>query len=54
MSEPRFVLFFLNGEEILRYTIRGTFPGELEATKELLASERGVEPSEIKTVIMEG
>lgn len=53
MTEPRFILFFLNGKEILRYTIRGTFPGELENTKEILANQYGVEPNDIKSVVME-
>jgi len=39
------------GEELLSYTIRGTFSGEEEATRELLAHENGLDPEQIGTRI---
>ncbi|MEG1562181.1 MAG: hypothetical protein RR365_00810 [Bacteroides sp.] len=35
------------GKELGAYTLRGTFAGELQATKELLASENGLKPEKI-------
>ena len=39
------------GRELLAYTIRGTFPGERQATIELLAAENGIKPEQIVTTI---
>lgn len=40
---------FKRGDRILAaYTIKGTFPGELRATKELLAAENRCRPEDIK------
>lgn len=39
------------GQELAAYTIRGTFPGEAEATKELLAAEGGIDPEQITVTI---
>ena len=39
------------GRELGAYTIRGTFPGEREATIELLAAENGIKPEQIVTAI---
>lgn len=36
-----------DGRELGAYTLRGTFAGELQATKELLASENGLKPEDI-------
>lgn len=36
-----------DGKELGAYTLRGTFAGELQATKELLASENGLKPEDI-------
>ncbi len=36
-----------DGKELLAYTVNGTFAGELQATKELLASENGLKPEDI-------
>lgn len=47
-KNERCVVFKLGGEEILRYTVRGTFAGELQNTKELLAAQHGCEPEDIK------
>lgn len=41
------VTFSLNGKEIAAFTVKGMAPGEIQATVELLAHERGVEPSDI-------
>ena len=41
--------FVYNNEVIGSYTVRGTFAGEMQATKELLATERGISPDEIIT-----
>ena len=46
MKEP-WVVFFLDGKEICRYTVRGMFPGEREETIKLLASEHDVPISTI-------
>lgn len=47
-AEEPWVVFTLNGKELAAYTVRGTFPGELQATKESLAAEKGVDVSQIK------
>ncbi|MDD3029865.1 MAG: hypothetical protein PHS57_06270 [Alphaproteobacteria bacterium] len=39
------------GKELLSYTAKDTFPGEMEATKELLAYEHGINSSEISTAM---
>ena len=41
------------GQELAAYTIRGTFQGEEQATKELIAEEKGINPDRIKTVLEE-
>lgn len=41
------VTFSLNGKEIAAFTIKGMAPGEIQATVELLAYEKGVTPAEI-------
>lgn len=37
------------GRELCAYTVRGTFPGELEATVEHLAHEHGISLEQIST-----
>lgn len=37
------------GEELTAYTIRGTHRGEEEATRQLLAGEKGIDPADIET-----
>ncbi len=39
------------GEELGAYTIRGTFDGEEQATRELLAYEKGIPADQIQTKI---
>lgn len=41
------MVFFLGGKEILRYSLRGTFPGERDATIQLLAARYDVPASAI-------
>lgn len=35
------------GKELLAYTVRGTFAGEMQATIELLAAENGIPAEQI-------
>lgn len=39
------------GRELCAYTLRGTFPGEREATARMLAAENGISESRIETRI---
>lgn len=41
----------LTGEEYARYTMEGTFEGEEEATKELIAYEKGISVDRIEVVV---
>lgn len=43
----KWIVFFLAGEEILRYTMEGEGQEERQETIKMLAYERGVSPSEI-------
>lgn len=36
-----------DGRELCRYTVKGTFNGELQNTKELLAADFGIKPEDI-------
>jgi hypothetical protein len=47
----KYLVFTLNGKEIMAYTIYGTFPGEKQATLELLAYENNCKLEDIKTHI---
>lgn len=44
--------FYLEGRLLLTYSLSGTYNGEEEATKELLAYEHGVDKDMIKTNII--
>lgn len=46
-KEPRWITFSIDGKEIAAVTVKGTFHGEIKATIELLAYEKGVDPSKI-------
>lgn len=46
-------VFYYGEKELGGYTLRGTFEGEEEATKELLASENKIAVEDIKVVIEE-
>ena len=48
MGKQWWCVFTLGYKEICAYTIDGTFAGELQATKELLAQENKVQVEEIK------
>lgn len=41
------ITFSLRGRELCSYTVEGTFPGEMEATKKLLAAYEGCSPEDI-------
>lgn len=44
-----YIVFYHGKKELAAYTLRGTFAGEMEATKELLAYENGISADEIRT-----
>lgn len=46
-------VFYHNGKELCAYTLKGTFEGEEDATKRLLAVELGVGISNIEVKIEE-
>ena len=46
-------VFYYGEKELCAYTLRGTFEGEEETTKEALASENKIDVNEIKVVIEE-
>ena len=52
MKEP-WVAFYHEGRELASYTLRGTFPGELEATAELLAAEKNIPAEAIRVAVEE-
>ena len=43
-----YLVFYYKQKELAAYTLRGTFPGEMEATKELLAYENNITVAEIR------
>lgn len=47
----RWFVFYLGTEELSACTLRGSFPGEVNATVELLAGERGVPKEAIRVAI---
>lgn len=47
MKKQWFIVFRLNGKELIAYTAAHTFTGEAESTRALLAYENGVQPEEI-------
>ena len=50
-QKEKWVVFKASGEELCRITLAEVFEGEVKATKELLAEEHGIKPSDITTVI---
>lgn len=46
------IVFLLDGKELASYTLAGTFPGEREATRELLAYENDVPVSSIYVAVI--
>ena len=51
-AKKRWLVFFYGGKELLRYTLRGTFPGEREATMQRLAYENDIPVSAISFAIV--
>ena len=51
LTTYEWVIFKHNDEELCRISIEGLFAGEINATKELLAYENGVDISDIKVVL---
>ena len=48
----KWIEFLYKDHVLVSYTVRGTFPGELQATKELLAGEKGISPESITTRVV--
>lgn len=48
--KEEYLVFYYKQKELAAYTLRGTFPGEMEATKELLAYEKGITAAEIQVI----
>ena len=51
--KKKWKVFYHNEKELCAYTLKGTFAGEEQSTKEYLAFEKGIDISEIKVVIEE-
>ena len=49
----KYKVFYHGEKELCAYTLYGTFEGEEEATKELLAEENGISVDDIKVRIEE-
>jgi hypothetical protein len=49
--KEKWKVFYYNGKELCAYTVRGTFDGEEEDTKELLTYKNEIDPNDIKVVI---
>ena len=49
----KYLVFYYNNKELCAYTLRGTFYGEEEATKNLLAYENNINSSDITVKIEE-
>lgn len=49
---PKYKVFSYNGKELLRYTLKGTFDGEEEDTKELLAYDHNIDSSDIVVTVI--
>ena len=45
----KYLVFYHGEKELAAYTLRGSFPGEKDATIDLLAYENGVDPTAIRT-----
>lgn len=52
MKEP-WIVFYLHDKELCAISVRGSFPGEITATKEQLAAEHGCSSKEIKIKILD-
>ena len=49
--KAKWKVFYLNGKELMRYTLKGTFAGEEQATKEMLAYDHGCSVDDIEVRI---
>ena len=49
----RWKVFYLNGKELMRYTLKGSFAGEELATKEMLAYDHNCSLDDIEVRIEE-
>ena len=52
MRKTQWLVFFYAGRELLRYSLAGTFPGELENTIHLLAAKHDIPASAIYYAIV--
>lgn len=50
MVKEKWLVFYHGEEELASYTLRGTFPGEAEATVRLLAYENNIPKEDIRVV----
>ena len=48
--KEEYLVFYHGQKELLAYTVRGTFAGELDATKDLLAYEHGITKESIQVI----
>lgn len=48
--KEEYLVFYYEEKELLAYTVRGTFAGELDATKDLLAYENSIEKEAIRVI----
>ena len=48
--KEEYLVFYHGQRELLAYTVRGTFAGELDATKDLLAYENGITKEAIRVI----
>ena len=51
--KKKWKVFYLNNKELMAYTLLGTFDGEEQATKELLAYNQNVSVDDIEVRIEE-
>lgn len=47
------IVFYHRGQELAAVTLQGLFPGEIRATIELLAGERGIPSQEISVSLQD-
>lgn len=40
-----------NGKELCAYTVHSTFAGEMQATREMIAYENGIDPNSIRVTV---
>lgn len=51
MKKEKWVVFYHEDRELCAYTAFGTFPGEVDATKEMLAYENDIPQNAIRVVV---